>query len=691
MKRSTRRTLVGTAICLALAACGDGDGGVVASSGGGSVAIAPTTPVRVTVAGLVGLGLEVSLNGAAPVAPTGNGSFETAATVPAGASVSVAVTKQPVSPAQVCRASAPAQAADGTSTVRIDCDGPANGTAGSLEGTLAVKQLTLSWTATADATRYQVQRQVAGGAWVDDGEPISAPATSTVRALSLHLVDWATTRYRVAVCNARACIATTAELSVLDRIASAIGYLKASNTGAGDRFGAAIAMSADGTTLAVGAVEEDGNGTGTTGDPTNNAASNAGAVYVFVRGTDGWTQQAYVKALNSGASDAFGQALALSADGSTLAVGAPGEDSSTTTINSVANNSAADSGAAYVFVRTGVTWTQQAYVKASNAGANDAFGVSVSLSADGATLAVGAPGEDSSTTGVTATTTSSNNTATNAGAVYLFGRIGTGWSQLSYLKASVVDAGDNFGRSLALSGDASTLAVAAPSESSAATGVNGNATDNSSAAAGAVYVFARTPTSWSQQAYLKASNAGAEDQLGQSLAISGDGSTLAVGTPFEDSSAGAAVGDSVPESGAVYVFVRSGGDWSQQALLKAAGIGAGDFFGTSVAISADGGTLVVGAPLADGSVPGTGSQAARSVVDSGEVTTFVRNGPVWAVRSVVRAPFVVTSNQFGMNVALNGDGTLLAIGTPLEDSAATGYGGNAADASATDSGSVFVF
>lgn len=687
MNRSILHTLASTAVCVALAACGVG--GDTADSGVTAVPTASPTPARVTVSGLVGQGLELSLNGGAAVAPAGNGSFEYIANVPAGASVAVVVTKQPASPAQVCAASTPAPADGGVLTVRIDCDGPANGTAGPLQGTVAVKQLTLSWTAAADAVSYQVQRQVAGGAWVNDGQPVSAPATSTVRALSVHLADWATTRFRVAVCNTRACLATTAELSVLDRIAGAVGYLKASNTGVGDRFGAAVAMSADGTTLAVGAVDEDGNGTGTTGDPANNAASSAGAVYVFVQGTDGWVQQAYIKALSSGAGDAFGQALALSANGSTLAVGAPGEDSSTTTINSVANNSAADSGAAYVFVRTGVTWTQQAYVKASNAGASDAFGVSVALSADGATLAVGAPGEASSTTGVSAVTTGSNNTAANAGAAYIFGRIGTAWSQLAYIKASTVDPGDDFGRSLVLSADATTLAVSAPSESSASIGVNGNQTDNSTAAAGAVYVFARRLTSWSQQAYLKASNVGADDQFGQSLAISGDGSTLAVGTPLEDGGADAA--NSVPESGAVYVFMRSGGVWSQQALLKAADIGAADFFGASVAISTDGGTLVVGAPLADGRVPATGAQPARSVIDSGAVTTLVRTGTAWAVQSVVRAPYVVMSNQFGMSVALSGDGTRLAVGAPLEDSAAVGYGGNAADESAADSGGVFMF
>lgn len=686
MTRSTLRAIGAAMLCVVLAACGSE-----------TVPTAPAAPtstqltVRGTTSGLLGQGLELTLNGAIPIAPSDNGSFEYTGTVPTGTTVSVAVTRQPVSPAQVCRAGTPTRAADGTWVVGVDCDAPPSGTAGALSGSLAVKQLTLSWSAAADATSYQVQRRTGDGSWVDDGQPIAAPTTSTVLALSVHRVDWVTARYRVAVCNARGCNATTTELSVLDRIAGAIGYLKASNTGEFDRFGAAIAMSADGSTLAVAALEEDGNGTGTTGDQANNTASNAGAVYVYVRAATGWTQQAYLKASNSGAGDGFGHALALSADGTTLAVGAPGEDSNSTTINGVSsNNSATDAGAAYVFVRTGTTWTQQAYVKASNTGADDAFGASVALSADGATLAVGAPGEDSSTIGVIATPPSVNDTAANAGAAYVFGRSGTTWTQQAYVKASNTDAGDDFGRSLTLSGDGRTLAVGAPYESSAATGVNGNASDNSVAASGAVYVFVRPATSWSQQAYLKASNTGADDLLGQSLALSQDGNTLAVGAPFEDSG-GAPSDDTVSGSGAVYVFVRSGVAWSQQAYLKATAIFAGDAFGTSVALASDGSTLAIGAPLGDGSTPGTGDPSTRGVVDTGAVTVFVRSGATWAARSYLQASHIGASDQFGMSVALNGDGTLLAVGTPLEDSAATGYGGDATNAAALDAGGVFLF
>jgi hypothetical protein len=141
-------------------------------------------------------------------------------------------------------------------------------------------------------------------------------------------------------------------------------------------------------------------------------------VYVFSRSGSTWSQQAYVKASNTGADDSFGYSVALSADGNTLAVGATGEDSNAIGIGGdQTNNSAGQSGAVYVFSRSGSTWSQQAYVKASNTGADDGFGYSVALSADGNTLAVGATGEESNATGIGGDQT--NNSA-SAGAVYLY-------------------------------------------------------------------------------------------------------------------------------------------------------------------------------------------------------------------------------------------------------------------------------
>src|SRR5262249_28586387 len=163
--------------------------------------------------------------------------------------------------------------------------------------------------------------------------------------------------------------------------------------------------------------------------------------------------------------------------------------------------------------------------------------------------------------------------------------------QQAYLKASNTDAADRFGYSVAISGD--TIVVGAYGESSKATGINGNQSDNSANLAGAAYVFVRSGTAWRQQAYLKASNTDAGDRFGNSVAVSGD--TVVVGAVLESSNATGVNGDQINNSaagaGAAYVFVRSGATWNQQAYLKASNTDAADQFGVSVAISGD--TVVV--------------------------------------------------------------------------------------------------
>ena len=183
-------------------------------------------------------------------------------------------------------------------------------------------------------------------------------------------------------------------------------------------------------------------------------------------------QQAYLKASNTDAGDRFGYSVAISGD--TVVVGAPGESSNATGIGGdQADNSVPEAGAAYVFVRNGVTWTQQAYLKASNTDAGDEFGYSVAISGD--TVVVGAYGESSDATGVDGNQT--DNTAPQAGATYVFVRNGVTWTQQAYLKASNTDASDHFGYSVAVSGD--TTVVGAYLEDSNATGINGDQADNS--------------------------------------------------------------------------------------------------------------------------------------------------------------------------------------------------------------------
>ncbi|MBI5496652.1 MAG: hypothetical protein HY904_16650, partial [Deltaproteobacteria bacterium] len=408
--------------------------------------------------------------------------------------------------------------------------------------------------------------------------------------------------------------------------AALFAYLKAANSDSGDEFGNAVALSADGNTLAVAAHGEDGSAVGVNGNPADNAAQDSGAVYVFIRTGGTWTQQAYLKASNTGAPDHFGTHVALSADGNTLAVGATLEDSAATGVNgNQADNTASASGAAYVFTRTAGTWTQQAYLKASNTNAIDYFGA-LALSADGNTLAVGAPEEDSNATGVQGN--QSNNDAWSSGAVYVFTRSGVAWAQQAYLKASNTDSNDQFGWSVALAADGNTVAVGAYGEASGATGINANQVDNSQNGAGAAYVFTRAGGVWTQQAYLKATNTDAMDHFGVVVALAADGNTLAVVADWEDSAAtgfsGNQVDNSVASSGAVYVFTRTtAGPWTAPTYVKASNTDVGDEFGTQFALSADGRTLAVGAAFEDSAATGiNGIQSDNTALASGATYVF---------------------------------------------------------------------
>jgi len=402
-------------------------------------------------------------------------------------------------------------------------------------------------------------------------------------------------------------------------------YLKASNTGAGDGFGRAISLSADGNTLAVGAHNEGSSATGISGNQANNSAISSGAVYVFTRSSAIWSQQTYLKASNTGAYDLFGFAVSLSADGNILAVGAYAEDGSSKGVYSSQNNSSSSSGAVYLFTRSSNTWSQQAYVKASNTGALDSFGRALSLSADGSTLAVGASSERSNARGIGGTQT--NNSATGSGAVYVFAISAGIWSQQAYIKASNSGITDQFGWALSLNSDGSTLAVGAYGEASSATGIGGTQADNSSLNSGAVYVFTRSSSIWSQQSYLKASNTDANDRLGYTLSLSADGNILAAGALVERSNASGIGGNqadnSVVDSGAVYLFTRSGGTWNQQAYLKASNTGTINRFSRTLSLSADGNTLAVGADGEESNATGIGgNQADNTAAQSGAVYLY---------------------------------------------------------------------
>lgn len=459
-------------------------------------------------------------------------------------------------------------------------------------------------------------------------------------------------------------------------------YLKASNTDTGtdEQFGLAVAL--DGDTLVVGAPREDSAARGVNGGQANNDARSSGAVYVFVRNAGVWTQEAYLKASNTGEVDWFGHAVSL--DGNTLAVSALFESSDARGANgNQANNRAERSGAVYVFVRNATGWTQEAYLKASNTNAGDHFGYELAL--DGDTLAVGAWGEGSAATGVNGD--QADNNAPESGAVYVFVRNRARWTQQAYLKASNTDAGDLFGGALALQGD--TLVVGAGGEGSAALGLNGDQANNDARESGAVYVFARSAGRWTQAAYLKAFNTNAEDRFG--LAVALDDNTLSVSARGEGSAVRGVGGDPTNNgarlSGAVFVFTRSAAGWTQEAYLKASNTDTMDAFGESLAL--DGNTLVVGANLEDSAARGVnGDQENNEASSSGAVYVFERSATGWTQTAYLKASNTDAGDYFGASLAL--DANTLAIGAFLEGSAARGVNGDQANNDGREAGAVYV-
>jgi hypothetical protein len=410
-------------------------------------------------------------------------------------------------------------------------------------------------------------------------------------------------------------------------------FVKAANPDAGDFFGTAIALSADGSTLAVGARWEDSGGS-----PADNSVTDSGATYVYVRAGASWVQQAYIKVAQSGAE--FGSDVRLSATGDTLVVTA-----------TMANK-------AYVFQRSGSTWTLQAPLSPPAAGAY--FGSDAAISDDGNTVVIGEYGR-----------------AGNTGAAHVFTRTGTTWSGPLTLTASNADAGDIFGDELAMSGDGTLLVVGAKWEQSSATSIDGDATDNSLLHAGAAYVFRRNGSAWSPEAYLKASDTTTENWFGSSLAVNRDGSRLVV-----------AAGGANMFRGAAYVFDHTTAGWQQTARLQPAIADANDETMWCVALSDDGRVLVSGGRgEASGATGVNGDALDNSVFGAGAAYVFVDDGG-WAQFAYLKSFQVGATDNFGASVDVAG--STIVVGATGEATKAAGLDPSP-DELAVGAGAAYVF
>jgi hypothetical protein len=358
-----------------------------------------------------------------------------------------------------------------------------------------------------------------------------------------------------------------------------------------------------------------------------------------------WTRQAKFTAEDAYFGDRFGFSVALSGVGTTALVAAVGEMDSdrrsteTTEDSNTGNASTTETpdsggagtaenpdgrkeGAAYVFDASGGSWTQQAKLTVDGGDSTDTFGWSVALSNDGTIAVVGSHHEA--------------NPDPKAGSAYVFDASGGSWTQQAKLVTDNGNSGNEFGNSVAVSGDGTTALVAAVGDE------NPNDED-----AGSAYVFDVSAGSWSQQAKLVAADGDSEDGFGNSVALSEDGSTAVVGARRDEDPNG-------DRAGSAYVFDTAGESWSQQAKLTADDGDSGDGFGFSVAVSDDGTTALISA-IWDEDPNGD---------EAGSAYVFDSSGESWSQQAKLVADDGGLKDRFGVSMALSGDGNIALVSTP---------------------------
>jgi hypothetical protein len=357
----------------------------------------------------------------------------------------------------------------------------------------------------------------------------------------------------------------------------------------GHYFGSSVAISGNGSHAIAGAWRDN---------------SSRGAAYIFSRSGTSWTYQSKVKAPDAAQNDNFGQSVSISGDGSYAIAGTPGGD-----------DNGFDSGCAYIFSRSGTSWSYQSKIAAPGPGPGDRFGNGVSISGDGAYAIVGAAGDDE--------------VIIDCGSVYIFSRSGSTWSFQQKILAPDRGTNSYFGQSVAISSDGSYALVGSSGFDRPGQPINDNV--------GAAYVFSRSGTSWTFQSKITAPDPGPSDYFGVSVSISGDGAYALMGANRGDEGA--------PDSGCAYIFSRSGTSWTFQQKIAAPDPGPQDYFGVSVSISGDGAYALMGAAGGDEGAP-----------QSGAAYIFSRSGTSWSYHSKITAPDPGPQDYFGNSVSISVSG-----------------------------------
>ena len=363
------------------------------------------------------------------------------------------------------------------------------------------------------------------------------------------------------------------------------------------------------------AISEDGNTAIISAEQENTTATKSGAIYVFVRSGSTWTQQAKLKASDPGTENNLGRSLDISDDGNTVVAGAPFNGSSAT-------------GAIYVWTRTGSTWSSATKIRGSDTTVFHYFGFGCSISGDGLTIAAG---------------------AMEAKKGYIFVYSGGSWSQQAVIANPTGGThNSSFGNKCALSQDGNTMVMTARSDHALANDFDG-----------AAYVFVRAGTNWSMQQKIQASIAEqSAAKFGESCDMSWDGNTIAIGAHRCNTN-----------SGAVFVFTRSGTTWTQEQKIQPTDIAQQDLFAINVGISGDGNTIVAGSYSEDNG----------SKLSAGALYAFSRSGTTWSQEIKLYSSDSASNDEFGYGVAIAKDNGTVIAGARFED------------ASGVRSGSAYVF
>ncbi|MBS3741971.1 MAG: FG-GAP repeat protein, partial [Candidatus Cloacimonetes bacterium] len=308
---------------------------------------------------------------------------------------------------------------------------------------------------------------------------------------------------------------------------------------------------------------------------------NSGSAYIFHRNGTTWTEQQKLTASDSDGNDNFGYSVSI--DGDYAIIGARYDE-----------ENGEDAGSAYIFHRTGSTWTEQQKLTAADGGVDDHFGISVCIDSDYAIIGAREMPEPSTT----------------SGSAYIFHRSGTTWTEQQKLTASDGGDGELFGVSVYIDGEYAIIGA--------------QQDDDNGSASGSAYIFHRSGTTWTEQQKLTAADGASGDKFGTSVCI--DGEYAIIGAELDD--------DNGTDTGSAYIFDRSGTTWTEQQKLTAADGGVDDYFGTSVYINDD--FVYIGAE-------GSGS-------DTGSTHIYHRSGTTWSEQQKLTAADGAGGDHFGNSV-----------------------------------------